>query len=805
MSNLANRLSRNAKESLIGAKKLSGLKDMKNIDGVFLLKSIQRQKGSFGGNMARSQSEQLGKIVSEAKIKKIGISTREVVTKAFRLASQAKNPYVGTEHFLQVINIQLKRKYPQLAEEIMPEIALPPQNNSQRPSGDFFSEMNMMIENFLSDTNKQKQKRSGLIENYATNLNQHVTKRDHILVGRKDELERISNILGRKVKNNPVLVGDPGVGKTAIVEGLALRIATGKAPYFLSNKKIMSLDLGLLIAGTTFRGEFESRLKEVISEAKKDKDIILFIDEIHNLVGAGNAIGGMDAANLLKPALSRGEIQVIGATTYDEYRKHIEKDAALDRRFQPISVREPGVEETVKILKGIKKSYEFFHNIKIPEKTLREAATLAKRFMTDRQLPDSAIDLIDETSAKVRVAKISTQLYQELGKYQSDMETIIREKEYLVISDHYEQAIKLRDKENVLAKKIAQTEEKIRKYESKNPIRLTERDIRKTVSKVAGIPAQLLHNEKSAIMSELKNKLERELIGQKSVSEKVYSTLLRQFAGVGNPSRPLGSFLFIGPTGVGKTLTAKLLAQSLMSGSSDPLIQINMSEFMERHTVSRLLGAPAGYVGYEDSGELTERIRRNPYSVVLFDEIEKADPNVLNILLQILEEGTIADSKGKLVSFRNSIIILTSNIGTYELDQISNLGFAADPKIQKKKNRIEKTILEELKDQLPIELINRLDHILIYDPLGKKEIESITKNELRQVAQRLEDKKIKVEFHSSVYKLVATKSLSDDQGARLVRKHIQHYVEPAIAENLLKNKRTKRIKLHALKNKIIAK
>lgn len=805
MNNFANRFSRNAAQSIAQAQKLCGSKNIKDIDGIFLLKSILSQKGSFGNNIAKMTNAQLEKAASGSKIKKMGVTIHEIVVKSFRIASQTKNSYVGTEHLLQVIRTELEKKSESLEKKSPTTPLFSSRLGGPNPSGeDFFGEMNMMLENFLLGTRRQKQKKTGFISNYATDLNQYVNDRDQKLIGRKNELERIANILGRKIKNNPVLVGDPGVGKTAIVEGLALMISSGKAPYFLLNKKIMSLDLGLLIAGTAFRGEFESRLKEVIFEAKKNKEVILFIDEIHNLVGAGNAVGGMDAANLLKPALSRGEIQVIGATTYDEYRKHIEKDAALDRRFQPVAISEPTVEETVKILKGIKSCYEHFHNIKIPEKALFQAAALAKRFMPQRQLPDSAIDLIDETAAKTRVAKINTDLYRQLTKEQTRLKETTREKEFLVISDRYEQAINLREKEKVLIEKILRIKEKIKKYENENSIKLSERDIKKTASLVAGIPLHLLINEKSAILANLKNKFEKELVGQTEVFRKIYATLLRQFAGVGNPSRPLGSFLFIGPTGVGKTLTARILAQSLMPSSPDALIQLNMSEFAERHTVSRLLGSPAGYVGYNESGELAERIRRNPYSVVLFDEIEKADPNVLGILLQILEEGDLTDSKGKKVSFKNSIVILTSNIGTDELDQISNLGFAAqNSKILDKKKKAEKIILDELKEQLPVELINRLDHILVFSPLGKKEIVAITENELEKVAKRLKDKKILVEFHHGVRKFIAEKSIADDQGARLIRKHIQHYIEPVIAEAILESKK-KKIKILASKDKIIS-
>lgn len=820
MNNIFNRLTKNAKEAIRYCQKISHRTDLKAIDSVFLIKAILAQKGSLGRNIIQSfniDEKKIDKLIKTRALEKDStdyVSVHEVTIKAFQLALISKNSFVGTEHLvygLLSIPNQAEKFLPKksLQQQLQPNKHLPPVLNQKTPPlGDLFGEINMLIENFFS-TSKDKPKKVSFLQSYCTDLTNMVNLKDHFLVGRKQEMERISNILGRKIKNNPVLVGDPGVGKTAIVEGLALKIKEGKAPFYLSNKKILSLDLGSLIAGTTFRGEFESRLKEIIAEAKKNKQVILFIDEIHNLVGAGNAVGGMDAANLLKPALSRGEIQVIGATTYDEYRKYIEKDAALERRFQPVMVHEPTVQEAAEILKGIKKSYEHYHNITITDAAISQSAYLAKRYLHDRFLPDSAIDLIDETAARIRAKTSHMKIFQQLALKQNRLDEIINEKEVLVMNDRYEEAIHLREQEKVLQKELQLLKKKQKSYEEQHPIVLNESDVQHTISLVTKIPTSLISCENNAIVSNTKQILQKELIGQAEAVNKISQTLTRQFCGIGNPNRPLGSFLFIGPTGVGKTLTAKLLAKALSpAAAKDALIQINMSEFMERHSVSRLLGAPAGYVGYEESGELSEKVRRNPYSVVLFDEIEKADPAVLNILLQILEEGALSDSKGRSINFKNTVIILTSNIGTTELNQISSLGFQTDQpqkRIESEKKRTEQNILEELNQQLPVELINRLDHIIVYNPLSKEDIKKVTDLTLERLSERLKEKNINLKYAEALINFIAQKSLNAQQGARLVKRKVEELVEPLVAEKILKNPTLKEIHLQIVKNKLVVK
>lgn len=795
---LEKRLTSHAKNVLNKAKKESKEKDLKKINAIFLVKPLINQKGSLGKIITQSFGLSGKDFLEQDKIKEKSKTTVfDILIRAFQIASSSKSPYVGTEHLVHaLLNIFGKEEKIDSTKIFQQKFnGKKSEKNFNKPlPPDFLQEMNSLLNSFFS--NPQKNGGAPCFDNFCLDLNKAAKENDHVLINRERELERISNILGRKTKNNPILIGEPGVGKTAIVEGLAQKINDNKAPFYMQNKTIFTLDLGLLVAGTNFRGEFESRLKDIIAEAKRDRRIILFIDEIHNLVGAGNAIGGMDAANLLKPALSRGEIQVIGATTFDEYRKHIEKDAALERRFQPITVPEPTEEETLKILKGIKYSYENYHNITISEQALATASNLAKRYFTDRFLPDSAIDLIDETSAQIRSKIIHSDLYNQLKEKEIEIENLAIQKEELVMTDRYEDAIQLRATEKKLAKEIKRIKLKINKEENNHSIRLTEEDIHKTIANNLQIPLSFLDKKNQNIPLQTKKTLQKSLVGQNETIKKIHTTLLRQFSGIANPEKPLGSFLFIGPSGVGKTLAAKLLAQSISYLPKDNLIQINMSEFMEKHSVSKLLGSPAGYVGYDESSTLLEKVRRNPYSIVLFDEIEKADNSVLNILLQILEEGKMTDSKGRDINFRNSIIILTSNIGTARLNEVSQIGFeSGHQKAQEKKQKVEKIINKELENNLSLELINRLDSILIFNNLSNRDILKITKKELEILAKRLKNQNIVFEFDLKSQKLIAKKSFDPKQGARLVKKQIEENIEPLLAEVLIKKETNKKQRL----------
>lgn len=787
--------------------------DLKTASAFSLIPAISRQKGSLGRLLLKNSS--LAEKIEKNK-NKIEVTVFEVLIKAFKLASANASHYIGTEHLIQGLLAILAEKQERFSKKtFFSDEAGGIDEDCRQENGkifdfmrqplppEFFGEINAMINNFLS-SGEQKISGHSLLKNFCIDLNNFVKEQNHILVGRTTELERISNILGRKMKNNPVLIGDPGVGKTAIVEGLAQKINEGKAPFYLNNKKIYTLDLGLLVAGTNFRGEFESRLKEVISEAKRDKNIILFIDELHNLVGAGGAVGGMDAANLLKPALSRGEIQIIGATTFDEYHKHIDKDAALERRFQPIVIGEPSREEALEILKGIKKSYESYHNIIIDDDALKAAVLLAKTYLINRFLPDSAIDLIDESSAKIRAGATNQSIYHRLQNKEAALEELVNRKKSLVLNDQYEEAIRLRKIENKIREEIKIFKTELSKAEKNKKIHLTAKDIQKTLSDSVHIPADYFLKESQDIPNQVRKNLKKNLFGQDDVIEKVYNALLRQFSGITNPDRPLGSFLFIGPSGVGKTQTAKIISAALSPLSKDNLIQINMSEFMERHSVSRLLGAPAGYVGYEEGGELLDKVRHNPYSVVLFDEIEKADQNVLNILLQILDEGKITNAKGQPVNFKNAIIILTSNIGNARLNEVSKIGFEhGQQKAQEKLHLIKDNIQKELEEALPLELINRLDDVLIFSHLTDKDIRQIAKKELEDLKKIIVFQGFNLIFDGKIENLIAKLSLDPQQGARLVRKQIKDRLEPLIAKEMIKKRKekVKDIKITAKHNK----
>ncbi len=811
------RFTKNAQLAIATLKQINSSKKLTSIDARLFIQALLMQKGSFGKTILETTLPKniLIKFENEKQIqltsKKNTLTAQDIINKATKKAFLGKSSFIGTEHLANEI-----LEIPEISKNIVKRKM---RVSSKKGTGnfsdnsigknasqnDFFGELNSIIENFFNPNSPQNIKRKTSGKNFYTDLTAK-PQDDHILVGREYEIERISHILGRKMKNNPVLIGDPGVGKTAIVEGLAKKIREGKAEYYLFGKRIFSLDLGLLIAGTTFRGEFEARLKDIIDQIKKDPNIILFVDEIHNLIGAGNASGGMDAANLLKPILSRGEIQLIGATTIEEYRKHIEKDAALERRLQPIIVKEPTIEETKKILDGIKKSYETFHNVSISDDANRTAAIFAKRYLTERNLPDSAIDLIDETASRLRSGASDSLVYRKIKTLEEKIERIKTEKELLVISDRYEDAIRMRSEENKTMAVLKKLQKEFVKESEKNKVTVTADEIKNTLAELSRIPKEILAQDNDAITKKVKKSLREGLFGQIKVREHISNTILRQVSGISNPNRPLGSFLFVGPSGVGKTHCAKLLAGAISPTShKDALIQINMSEFMERHTVSRLLGAPAGYVGYEESGEFADKVRRNPYSVVLFDEIEKADPSILNILLQILEEGEISDSKGRKINFRNTIVILTSNIGITELNKISELGF--NKKSLPKKagyEEITSSIIEQIEEILSPELINRLDHILPFNTLSSRNIEAIIKKELGALKERLSQRSIEFDFDKSILRFISKKSKSFELGARQIRKHIQDSIEPIIAKKIVSHKNIVKISITNKKERIVA-
>lgn len=806
---LGQKLTNNSKEALLKAAMLAKKSHHPEIGNIHLLHAIFLRKGSVGSNILADlglKNELFQQIMRKNSPKTkmpahqsavISESLNKVFAKAFATAREFGYSYVGTEHLTYVLlgsadpyikqvlsspAIKYKgRKTEQILRSVMePDIL----SNLSRI---FNSPENPLTK--ITGPKRTKNSATPFIDKFCANINEETKNNGEIIVGREKEIARMINILGRKNKNNPLLIGDPGVGKTALVTGLAQLLNASEVPNSLYRKKIMSLDVTQLIAGTSFRGEFESRLKEIIKEAKENKNIILFIDEIHNIVGAGNVPGSLDLANILKPALACGEMQLIGATTQAEYKKYIEKDAALARRFQTVQVQEPTAEEAKKILFGIKNHYESFHNVSISGSAINLAVDMSTRYIQNRFLPDKAIDVIDETASNIRSKNKLSDFIRAIRKIEDEKLALLTEKENLVSSENFEAAINLRAKEKELDERIKFLREKQFDQERENRVHIQPADIIETISRISGIPAEKLSQEKNAKIKTIQKTLAAQIIGQTEAIQKLAATLLRSQAGIGNPERPLGSFLFLGPTGVGKTLTAKILAKEFF-GSPKSLIRIDMSELMERHSVSSLIGSPAGYIGYGEGGNLTEKVLKNPYSVVLFDEIEKAHPDVFNILLQILEDGVLTDAEGTPVSFKQTIIILTSNAGTEDFTNASSIGFASQksPGLTEKFNAIKAQTLKELERQLRPELLNRLDHILVFNALGKKEIQKISALEISKLKERLKKQGLALIFDKKVSAAISQKSLAMSQGARLVRKNVQELLENPIAEMIIYDK-----------------
>ncbi len=605
------------------------------------------------------------------------------------------------------------------------------------------------------------------------------------VIGRQKEIERVIQILSRRTKNNPCLIGEPGVGKTAIAEGLALKIVSGEVPELLKDKKIYSLDLTGMVAGTKYRGDFEERIKKVIDEVKNAKDVILFIDEVHTLIGAGSAEGAADAANILKPSLARGELQIIGATTIEEYRKHIEKDAALERRFQPVMVDEPSQEEAIEILKGIKDKYEAHHKVKITDEAIESAVKLSTRYIGDRYLPDKAIDLIDEAASRVRLRSYTAP--SDLKELEDKKKSVEAEKLSAVNAQEFERAAALRDEERKLDKEIKDKKENWHDMAGKNHDEVTPADIADIVSSWTGVPVTQLSTEESDRLLHMEDELHRRIVGQDEAVEAVSRAIRRGRVGLKDPKKPIGSFIFLGPTGVGKTELCKALAAA-MFGDENAMIRLDMSEYMEKHTVSRLIGSPPGYVGYDEGGQLTEKVRRKPYSVVLFDEIEKAHPDVFNMLLQILDDGVLTDGQGRRVDFKNCIIIMTSNVGAKLISQKQKaFGFAAGAKeLEQNEKEIKDAVMGELRNTFRPEFLNRVDDIIVFQRLTKENIKEIASRLLAVLQKRVEDMGIEVTFSDEAVSKIADAGFDDVYGARPLKRAIQSRIEDALSEEMLK-------------------
>lgn len=651
----------------------------------------------------------------------------------------------------------------------------------------------------------------GELTDFATDLNESA-KQGKIdpVIGRDTEIQRVIQILSRRTKNNPVLIGEPGVGKTAIAEGLAQRIVNGNVPEILRNKRIISLSISSMLAGAKYRGEFEERLKKAIDEVQQHDDMIIFIDEIHTLVGAGATEGAMDAANILKPALARGEFQVIGATTLDEYKKHIEKDAALERRFQPVQVGEPNEEDALEILRGLRDRYEAFHKAKITDEALKAAVTLSSRYITDRFLPDKAIDVVDEAASKVRMKVFSAA--PDVKALEDRLNTVKKEKEAAVTSQDFEKAAKLRDEEQALVKEI-DDKKTVAKEESDQKLIVTEEDIAAVVAQWTGIPVTKIAEEESETLLHLEDELHKRVIGQDDAVTAVAKAVRRARAGLKDPKRPIGSFLFLGPTGVGKTELARALASSLF-GDESAMIRLDMSEYMEKHTVSRLVGAPPGYVGYEEGGQLTDAVRRKPYSVILLDEVEKAHADFFNILLQVLDDGRLTDSQGRTVDFRNTVIIMTSNLGAKALHKNSTeLGFLAPKKAESYSNdskRIDfkeakKSVLDAVKRHFRPEFLNRIDEMIVFHPLTEEDLTKIVTILMSDVIKRLGERDLHLEITPEAMKLLVKEGSDFTMGARPLKRAIQRLIEDPVSDLILKGEAIagKTIKANAKDNDIV--
>ncbi len=736
--------------------------------------------------------------------------TKRVIESSFLEARKLNSEFIGTEHIL----IGIMKEVDSLAVKILMELGV----NSQK----MYNEVIRVLNEYDDETgnNAFNKGDSKNMKNTSYNKTQTLNQFGNDLtkaaaegkldpvIGRKDETERLIQILSRRTKNNPCLIGEPGVGKTAVVEGLAEKIVAQDVPEMLKNKRVVALDLSGMVAGAKYRGDFEERIKKSLDEVKKAGDVILFIDEIHTIVGAGAAEGAIDAANILKPLLARGEIQVVGATTLNEYRKYIEKDAALERRFQPIIVEEPSIEDTEKILMGIRDKYEAHHNVKITDEAIVAAVELSKRYINDRFLPDKAIDLIDEASSKARIKTYV--MPDEIKKIEESIEKAKKDKEDAIKVQEFEKAADFRDKEHKLKEKLETEKKKWENKKSKKLTTITEEDIALVISKATGVPVTKITEKENDRLKNLEEELHKRVIGQNEAVTAVAKAIRRSRVGLKDPKRPIGSFLFLGPTGVGKTELSKALAECLF-GDENAMIRVDMSEFMESHTTSKLIGAPPGYVGFDDGGQLTEKIRRKPYSVVLFDEIEKAHPDVMNSLLQILDDGRLTDSTGRTVDFKNTVIIMTSNIGAKLITDKSTLGFSkptdenTDEKMKAENEQIKKDVMGELKRSFKPEFLNRIDDIIVFSKLNENDIKQIIELMLKEVQNRLNDKGIVLDVDNSVKDLIEKRGTNTTYGARPLRRAIQSLVEDTIAEGIIDGvvKNDSRIELTTEGDKVV--
>jgi ATP-dependent Clp protease ATP-binding subunit ClpC len=713
--------------------------------------------------------------------------TKKLIKEAEFECDKLKEPYLGTSHIMlsilkeknNISNILKKmgvdyKKYDKVVKKYIIQDSFEPADGEEE---DLFSRR--------SQSRKNKNSNTPILDNFSVDITKKAAEgKIDPVIGREDVIQRVAQILSRKKKNNPVLIGDPGVGKTTVIEGLALKINEGDAPRTLLDKRIVSLDLTSLVAGTKYRGQFEERMKGVVDELMATEGIILFIDELHTLVGAGNASGSMDAANVFKPALSRGDIQIIGATTLDEFREHIEKDGALTRRFQQVVIEPPSIEDTIEILNKIKGSYEFYHKVNYPTETVEQCVKLADRYVTDREFPDKAIDILDEVGARSQVNAKPPQVIYDL---EQEIVNIKDEKNNVVRSQKYEEAAKLRDKERQITEKLEKEKELWKSRLDKKRTEILPEDVSEVVAVMTGIPLKRLSNDEGKRLLGMEKVMKGSVIGQDDAVVKIAKSLRRNRVGIRNPKKPIGSFMFLGPTGTGKTHLAKRLAK-YMFGDEDSLIRIDMSEYQEKHAVSRLIGAPPGYVGHEEGGQLTEKIRRKPYSIILFDEIEKADKDVYNILLQLLDDGQLTDSLGRKVNFKNCMVIMTSNVGVKKLQEFGEgVGFSTKSLAANKQAKKSEFLSKELKKHFPPEFLNRLDDVVVFNSLEIPEIKKIVELEVDKLKSRIVELGYNLKVLKSAKDFLAEAGYDEEYGARPLNRAIQKFIEDPVSEEILKD------------------
>ena len=705
--------------------------------------------------------------------------TKRVLELSFREARRMNHNYIGTEHLL----LGIMKEGESVAVRILIDLGVDPQK--------LYSDVAKMLSEEApgatgSPKNNTSYTNTPTLNQFGRDLTEMAREgKFDPVIGRDKEIERVIQILSRRTKNNPCLIGEPGVGKTAIAEGLAQKIMEGNIPEILKDKRVITLDLSSMVAGAKYRGEFEERLKKALDEIRKAGNVILFIDEMHTIIGAGAAEGAIDASNILKPSLARGEIQVIGATTLNEYRKHVEKDAALERRFQPITVGEPTKEEALEILKGVRDKYEAHHRVKITDDALEAAVRLSDRYITDRFLPDKAIDLIDEAASRVRLKSFTAP--PDLKKLEEEVEKLHKEKEDSIRCQEFEKAARIRDEEQRIKNELEKAKNDWHQKHQTKTDTVTEDEIGEIVASWTGIPVKRLAEEESERLMKMEDVLHMRVIGQDEAVKAVSKAIRRGRVGLKDPKRPVGSFIFLGPTGVGKTELSKALAESIF-GDENAMIRIDMSEYMEKHSVSRLVGSPPGYVGYEEGGQLTEKVRRKPYSVILFDEIEKAHPDVFNMLLQILDDGRLTDSQGRVVDFRNTVIIMTSNVGARLITEPKRMGFAAGNETAKNYEDMKGNVMGELKRTFRPEFLNRIDEIIVFHPLDEEHIKKIVGLMIDTLAKRLKQNEIVIEVTDDVKTFLAQKGFDQLYGARPLRRSIQSLVEDRLAEEMLEGK-----------------